>query len=87
MKISISVIESLLCEALTVSFIEIIDESDRHKGHLEMKYSTDSLTHVVIRIQAHELHGLSRIEQHRKIYTILQPAIDSGLHAIRIEVL
>lgn len=87
MKISILHLESLLKDGLTIEFLDISDESDRHKGHGEMKNVTDSLTHVYIRIQATELDGLSRIEQHRKIYSILQPAIDNGLHAIRIEVI
>lgn len=86
MKISISLLEGMLSAGLTISFLEIIDESDHHKGHMEMQSGKDALTHVLIRIQAAELNGLSRIEQHRKIYSILQPAIDCGLHAIRIEV-
>jgi BolA protein len=91
MKISILHLESLLSDGFTINFLEIIDESDHHKGHREMKNITDSIadsmTHIYIRIQATELDGLNRVEQHRKIYSILQPAIDSGLHAMRIEVI
>lgn len=87
MKISILHLESLLRDCLTIGFLDISDESARHKGHREMKNIADSMTHIYIRIQSPKLDGLSRIEQHRKIYSILQPAIDSGLHAIRIEVI
>lgn len=87
MNISILHLENLLRDCLTIGFLDIYDESAQHKGHREMKNVTDSLTHIYIRIQAPELDGLSRIEQHRKIYSLLQPAIDSGLHAIRIEVI
>jgi BolA protein len=87
MKISISHLEDMLYEGLTIGFLHISDESDRHKGHGEMKSVGDGLTHVFIRIYATELEGLSRIEQHKKIYSILQPAIDKGVHAIRIDIL
>lgn len=87
MKISILHLERLLRDCLTIELLDISDESARHKGHREMKNITDSMTHIYIRIQATELDGLSRVEQHKKIYSVLQPAIDSGLHAMRIEVI
>lgn len=87
LKNSIESINKLLRDSLKIEFLEIIDESAKHAGHGAMRYSTEALTHIWIRISAAALTKMSRIEQHRKLYAILQPAIDSGLHAIRFEIL
>lgn len=87
MKNSIETLKRMLYENLVIGFLDVIDESERHANHAEMKGVEDTLTHVFIRIQAAELDEMSKVEQHRKIYSILQPAIDAGLHAIRIEVI
>jgi BolA protein len=87
LKNSVQRIESLLRDELKIAFLEVLDESALHAGHVGVISATEILTHVYIRIQADELNGLSRIEQHRKIYATLQHAIDDGLHAIRFQIL
>lgn len=87
MKNSIKGLEKLLRDGLTVNFLEIIDESANHVGHAGVRDRTELLTHVWVRVQATEVAGLSRIDQHRMLYATLQPAIDNGLHAIRFEIL
>jgi BolA protein len=84
LKNSIESLEKLLQDTLTIQRLDILDESLLHANHMPLAKS--NLTHVRIRIQAAELEGLSRVEQHRKLYAILQPAIDSGLHAIQFEI-
>lgn len=87
LKNSIQSLEKLLRDGLSIAFLEIIDESAKHAGHEGVRDSAERLTHVWVRIDAVELVGLSRVAQHRKLYVILQPAIDNGLHAIRFEIL
>ena len=78
--------QKLLRNAFNVAHLEIIDESAQHAHHAAIRDNSEKLTHINIRIQAAELSGLSRIAQHRAIYAVLQPAIDIGLHAVRIEI-
>ncbi|MDP3936394.1 MAG: BolA/IbaG family iron-sulfur metabolism protein [Alphaproteobacteria bacterium] len=87
LKNSLESLEELLRDSLDIQFLELLDESDRHAGHVDVRDNPEALTHVCIRIQAVELTGLHRVAQHRMIYTIVQPAIDNGLHAIRFEIL
>lgn len=84
MKISIKKLEKLLQEAFDIQSLEIINETIQHAGHAAMKDNIFELTHVLIKISSSDLNGLSRIEQHRKIYTALKPAISEGLHAVRL---
>ena len=87
MKNSLESLENLLQCGLAVQFLEILDESASHAGHAGVRDNHGALTHVCVRIQAAALTGLPRLEQHRKLYAILQPAIDNGLHAIRFEIM
>lgn len=87
MENSIESIQKLLIDAFNVNFLEVIDESSRHKHHAAMRNTTEKLTHIYIRIKAPELLGLPRVVQHRRIYHVLQSAMDNGLHAVRIDVI
>ena len=87
LKNSIENIQKLLRDAFNVAQLEIIDESVFHASHTAMRDNSETLTHIHVRIGAPELLGLSRVSQHQKIYDALQPAIDNGLHAIRIEII
>lgn len=87
LKNSIESIQKLLRDAFKPEKLDITDESAQHAHHSGMYGNTELLTHIYIRIKATELLGLSRVNQHRKIYAVLQPAIDNGLHAVRIEVI
>ncbi len=87
MEISLKKIENLLKNSLDIQLIECVDESELHKNHRAMQFSTQALTHVYIRVQSRSLDGLSRVDQHRKIHSILQPVFDAGLHALRLKVL
>jgi BolA protein len=67
------------------TFLEVIDESERHKGH--QGYKEGHLTHVRVRISSKQLEKLSRITAHRLIYQALKTWIQEGLHAIAIEII
>lgn len=84
MKNSIKKLEKLLHKALNIQSLEIIDETIQHAGHVAMKDNVFELTHVLIKISSLDLNGLSRVDQHRKIYAVLKPAISEGLHAVRL---
>lgn len=63
--------------------LEVIDESDRHRGHAGSRPGGES--HFRIRIAAPALSG-SRVTQHRAIMETLDEEIKGGVHALAIEI-
>jgi BolA family transcriptional regulator, general stress-responsive regulator len=75
-----------LQERLSPVFIEVIDESAAHAGHVGANDSGFG-THFRVRIQSDIFTGKSRVSRHRLVYDALQEFIDQGLHALAIEVI
>lgn len=65
------------------SELEIVDESDLHKGHAGASPSGE--THFSVRIRSAALAGLSRVERHRRINAALAGEFAGGLHALSID--
>ncbi|ARU06843.1 BolA family transcriptional regulator [Comamonas serinivorans] len=71
--------------ALPGASVEVIDESWEHAGHSGANEAGLG-THMRVRIQAAQLHGLSRVAQHRLVYDALRPYVEGeGVHALAIE--
>ncbi len=69
---------------LEPTHLEIIDQSDQHKGHGGWREGT--LSHVKIRINAHCFQGKKRLESHRIIHDLLGQELQDFLHAITISI-
>jgi len=70
---------------LTISTLEIINQSSIHAGHVENSGSGE--THFKIIISAKELEGKSRIVAHRLINDLLKSEfIKNGLHSLTIKI-
>ncbi len=65
---------------LNPSFIEISDDSHRHLEHIENP--TGGLTHATITIVSSQFEGLNLIKRHKLIYSVLNDAMQSSLHAL-----
>ena len=76
-------IEHSLAEAFTPSLLEVIDESDKHKGHGGWREGGE--THFRVRIVAHAFEGQSRVARHRAVNAALTDAFAAGVHALAIE--
>jgi BolA protein len=63
--------------------LEVVDESDRHKGHAGAR--PGGQTHFRVRITAEAFRGRGRIEAHRLVYAALAAEIADGIHALAIE--
>lgn len=63
--------------------LEVIDESERHRGHGGWREGGE--THYRIRIRARGLAGLNRVACHRRINALLAEEFATGLHALAIE--
>ena len=70
---------------LNPELLEVHDESHKHAGHSGSRPGGE--THFYVRIQASSLSGLNRVQQHRKIYEILDEELKGTVHALRIEVM
>ncbi|WP_404401721.1 BolA family protein [Pelagibacterium halotolerans] len=77
-------IEATLTERFSPTFLEVEDQSERHRGHAGWREGGN--THFRVRIASEKLAGLSRVAQHRAINEALKPQFDAGLHALAIEV-
>lgn len=70
-------LESLLTD------IKITDHSPRHAAHY--KGPKNGLTHIRLHIKKPATFlNLTLVQQHQKIYTLLNNIIQNGLHAIEI---
>lgn len=70
---------------LNLHFLEVIDESSLHAGHIGNP-NGNAESHFAIEINAKELDGLSPIKQHRTINKLLKDEFASGLHALSIRI-
>jgi BolA family transcriptional regulator, general stress-responsive regulator len=75
-----------LQECLNPVFVEVLDESASHAGHVGANDSGFG-THFRVRIQSDVFTGKSRVSRHRLVYDALQEYMDQGLHALAIEVI
>ena len=86
MNITANALTQRLQERLTPVFVEVLDESAAHAGHVGANDSGFG-THFRVRIQSSLFTGKSRVSRHRLVYDALQEFIDQGLHALAIEVI
>jgi len=85
-KITAQALTLTLQERLNPVFLEVIDESAAHAGHVGANDSGFG-THFRVRIQSEIFTGKSRVSRHRLVYDALQQYMDQGLHALAIEVI
>lgn len=64
--------------------LEVIDESERHRGHAGSRPGGE--THYRVRITAPQFNGMTRIAQHRAVMNALDSELRNGVHALAIEI-
>lgn len=77
-------IVSKLTARFAPDHLEVIDESERHRGHAGWREGGD--THFRVRIAARHFDGLSRLEQHRAVMDALDDELKAGVHALAVEI-
>ena len=78
-------IESKLRATLAPDQLEIVDESDHHRGHAGWREGGQS--HFRITIVSCAFAGQSRIERHRRVNAILADELSGPVHALSIRAL
>jgi len=73
-----------LTAAFQPSFLDVIDESENHRGHGGWREGGE--THFRVQIAAAAFEGLSRVARHRAINAILADELAEGVHALALEI-
>mmetsp|Transcript_22821 Transcript_22821/g.22041 ORF Transcript_22821/g.22041 Transcript_22821/m.22041 type:complete len:297 (+) Transcript_22821:62-952(+) len=60
------------------------DESHKHSGHAGMAGSDSIESHFNVRIIASCFEGLSLVQRHKMVYTLLGSEMNNGIHALSI---
>jgi BolA protein len=79
----IQVIKQRLQQAFSPEKLEIIDDSEKHRGHAG---SQGGAGHYTVIISADSLKDKSRIDAHREIYQVLNDLIPHEIHALQIKI-
>lgn len=71
-----------LARAFTPDSLNVVDESDQHRGHAGHRPGGE--THFRIHMVARAFQGKSRLERHRMINDALAAELRGGVHALAI---
>ena len=78
-------ITAKLTDRFSPAFLEVIDESNKHRGHAGWREGGE--THFRVRIATRHFDGITRVAQHRAVMEALDAELKSRVHALAIEVL
>ena len=71
-----------LNSSLAPSRIELVDDSEQHRGH--GGYNPAGESHFTLRIESAAFEGKTRVERQRMIYAALGELMDARVHALSI---
>lgn len=71
-----------LNSALSPARVDLIDDSEQHRGH--GGYNAAGESHFTLLIESAAFAGKSRVERQRMIYAALGDLMDSRVHALSI---
>ncbi|GAA5067754.1 BolA family transcriptional regulator [Roseibacterium beibuensis] len=77
-------IRSRLQEAFAPRVLEVVDDSERHRGHAG--YQEGGESHFRVRIESEKFDGLSRVAQHRAVHDALGKDLVSEIHALALKI-
>ena len=83
MSVRDTIVEKL-SQKFAPTHLEVLDESDRHRGHGGSRPEGES--HFRVRIATPHFTGKTRLQQHRAIMDALDAELKGGVHALAIEV-
>ena len=72
-----------LTEAFDPDHLEVIDESEAHRGHGGWREGGG--THFRVVMRSARLDGLTRVEQSRAVHRALAAELAGGVHALTLE--
>ena len=70
-------------ESLHPTHLELVDDSEKHRGH--GGYNPAGESHFSLAIQSAAFAGKSRVERQRMVHRALGDLLDSRVHALSIK--
>jgi BolA protein len=82
-------VEDRIREKLRLAFapaaLEVVNDSDRHAGHVSSPGTGES--HFTVKVVSAAFAGKSRLERHRMVNEVLAEELKSKVHALAISAL
>lgn len=69
--------------AFAPTALDVIDESEQHRGH--SGWRDGGQTHFRVRMTAPALAGMGRLARHRAVHAALGPDLIGRIHALALE--
>lgn len=76
-------IEMRLRDELSPSSLDVVDDSESHRGHSGFQEGGES--HFNVRVRAAAFEGKSRIARHRAVHAALGPELIGRIHALALD--
>jgi|TARA_B100001996_G_C18135830_1_gene390992 BolA family transcriptional regulator, general stress-responsive regulator len=76
-------IEKKIKKNISFEKLEIINNSDRHKGH---KFFSEDKYHIHLKIKSLYLKSLTRLNAQKLIMNILKEDLNNKIHALKISI-
>lgn len=77
-------IHDRLMAAFSPRALEVVDDSERHRGHAGYQEGGESHFNVMIRAEA--LRGMSRVARHRAVHKALGDELVARIHALALDI-
>ncbi|MDG1471592.1 MAG: BolA family transcriptional regulator [Ascidiaceihabitans sp.] len=77
-------IETKLRDAFAPRELEVVDDSESHRGHAG--YQDGGQSHFNVRIRADGFSGQSRIMRHRAVHAALGAELIGRIHALALDI-
>ena len=77
-------IKEKLSEKFEVDQLDVIDESESHRGHAG--FQEDGESHFRVRLVSADFKGLSRIARHRAVHAAIGRELLAEIHALTLDV-
>tara|TARA_A100001015_G_scaffold260391_1_gene305054 strand:+ start:285 stop:542 length:258 start_codon:yes stop_codon:yes gene_type:complete len=76
-------ISTKLNNEIQIEYIEIVDNSHKHKGH---KSFSPERFHLHLRIKSSYLNSMSRVNAQKMIMKVLKDDLNTKIHALEISI-
>ena len=77
-------IHDKLMAAFSPSALEVVDDSERHRGHAG--YQEGGQSHFNVMIRAEALGDLTRVARHRAVHKALGDDLVARIHALALDI-
>ncbi|MFK7879110.1 BolA family protein [Roseobacter sp.] len=77
-------IEDRLQKAFAPRALDVVDDSESHRGH--SGYPEGGESHFNVTIRAEQFKSMNRLARHRAVHAALGPQLISRIHALALDV-